>query len=66
MDDTLKKYLSAHGAVDFDPALLREHTLRMIDVVIPNLLGDLQTREQLAAEQRYSPSATSYSKKKRD
>jgi len=63
MDKALKKYLAERGATPLDPNLLQAHATKMTKDVIPQIVDDIRKHEQLVAELRFSPSATSRSKK---
>ena len=66
MDKRLKKYLAERGATPLDAKVLESYVTEMTETVIPQIVQDIEQREQLAAELRFSPPATSRSKKKRD
>ena len=66
MDERLKKYLDERGATPLDASVLESYATTMTESVIPLIDEDIKQREQLAAELRFSPSATSRTKKKRD
>lgn len=66
MSDALKQYMLDRGATPLDPKLLEAHASAMMEDVIPAIVDDIRQREQLAAELRYSASASSRTKKKRD
>lgn len=58
MSEPRKSFLEARGAKAIDPAALDSYVASMIDEVIPEILKDVRSREQLAAELRYSRTAS--------
>ena len=66
MDKQFKEYLASRGATPLDPSVLENYTTTMTEKVIPQIIDDIEQRERLAAELRFSPSAISRSKKKHD
>ena len=59
MKDPLKSFLDSRGARSVDPEPLAKYVASMNDEVIPAILRDVRHREQLAAELRYSRTASS-------
>lgn len=55
MNEALKAYLAKSDRVEVDLALFNEHLRNMTERVIPGIVDDIQERERLAAELRYSP-----------
>lgn len=58
MKDRLKDYLLRQGAKALKPEFLEDYITEMNEQVIPNIVEAVQERELLAAELRYSPTAT--------
>lgn len=56
MNDDLRKYLVDRGATAVDPTLLKGYSEAMSREVIPEIVGDSQERDRLAAELRHWPS----------
>lgn len=59
MKDPQKAFLDSRGAKPVDPKPLAKYVARMNETVIPEILRDVRSREQLAAELRYSKTASS-------
>ena len=59
MKDSQKTFLDSRGAKPIDPKPLAKYVATMNDTVIPEILRDVRNREQLAAELRYSRTASS-------
>ncbi len=55
MTDELTTYLTSHGATPVDASWLKCLIDEMSDNVVPAILAEIQEREQLAAELRYTP-----------
>jgi hypothetical protein len=64
MKDALKTYLKAMGGKPLDPKLLNEYVTAMDDEVIPRIIEDVEQREALAAELRFSTTAAERDPKK--
>jgi hypothetical protein len=55
MNDELDDFLQAHGAKPMDQAILDHYVDAMTETVIPDIVRDVQVREELAIELRYTP-----------
>lgn len=55
MADELTTYLTSHGAMPVDADWLKSLVEDMSANVVPAIVADIQEREQLAAELRYTP-----------
>ncbi len=55
MTDDLTTYLTVHGARPVDPDWLKRLIGEMTDTVVPAIIAEIQEREQLATELRYTP-----------
>ncbi len=55
MADELTNYLNAHGAAPVDAAWLQTLLDEMSTNVVPVIVAEVQERELLAAELRYTP-----------
>lgn len=55
MADELTTYLTAQGATPVDADWLRELVDDMSTNVVPDIIAEIQERENLAAELRYTP-----------
>jgi hypothetical protein len=59
MKNPQKTFLDSRGAKAVDPKPLAKYVATMNETVIPEILRDVRSREQLAAELRYSRTASS-------
>lgn len=66
MNERLKDYLAKRGAIPLDASVLEDYANTMAESTIPQIMEDIKQSEQLAVELRFSPTATSQGKKKRD
>ena len=55
MADELTTYLTSHGATQVDATWLKSMVDEMSATVVPAIVAEIQEREQLAAELRYTP-----------
>ena len=55
MADELKNYLQSHGAEPVDAGWLEALLKDMTKNVVPDIVAQVQEREQSAAELRYTP-----------
>ncbi|MES2056060.1 MAG: hypothetical protein V4564_08990 [Pseudomonadota bacterium] len=62
----LQTFLDSRGAKPLDPKPLQAYVSEMNETVIPKILKDVRSREQLAAELRYSRTTTSRRDEQRD
>ena len=66
MNKRLKDYLTECDSEPLAPSILENYAKTMTESTIPQIVEDLKQSEQLAAELRFSPTAASRWKKKRD
>lgn len=66
MNERLKDYLAKRGAKPLDSSIMENYANTMTESTIPQIVEDHKQSEQLAAELRFSPTAASRWKKKRD
>ena len=64
MNKRLRDYLAKRGAKPLDNKVLDDYANSMAENTIPQIVEDIKQSEQLAAELRFSPPATSRWKKK--
>ena len=64
MTDELTTYLTSHGATPVDASWLKCLIDEMSDNVVPAILAEIQEREQLAAELRYTPARSAIHREK--
>lgn len=62
MNERLKDYLANRGAKPLDDNILKNYVNTMNESTIPQIVEDIKQSEQLAAELRFSLTATSRGK----
>ena len=65
MNEKLKDYLDSRGATPLDASVVDDFKKKMSEGTIPQIVKNIKQSEQLVAEMRFSPTATSKQKTKR-
>ena len=66
VNEKLKDYLDSRGATPLDASVVDDFKKKMSEGTIPQIVKNIKQSEQLVAEMRFSPTATSKQKTKRD
>ena len=66
MNEKLRDYLDSRGATPLDASVVDDFKKKMCEGTIPQIVKNIKQSEQLVAEMRFSPTATSKQKTKRD
>ena len=66
VNEKLKDYLDSRGATPLDTRVVDDFKKKMSEGTIPQIVKNIKQSEQLVAEIRFSPTATSRQKTKRD